>query len=244
MKIAQHFLRSFLQTSSLMIPAPFCCPGCGFCTWEGVCQSCIRATRRNSDVIPSSTESIAGFVPLVYSFQQTHSLLKHWKEHRGSKLQRLLFNLSPELKQKLQDQEFDFIVPIPQSFERSWRRGHASATTVAKFFSQELQVPILSLLELKNENTPKQASLSQIERDLAPNPFRVSEVALFLITNPRHPLKLLIVDDLITSGNTLIRAAEEIKEALPHSTLWAGSLGYRPKKKRPLPEATTFQKNK
>jgi predicted amidophosphoribosyltransferase len=226
-------MQNLIEVISTMIPAPFSCPGCGFHVWDGICRTCIRSIRRNLRPIESTTESIEAFAPIVYSFHQTHGLLKYWKEHRGALPSRILFRMHPQLKKRLIAQGFDAIVPIPQTFHRSWRRSHESARTVARYFSNELDVPIANSLELKNENTVRQASLSQWERESAPNPFQISKSAS---TSSRtndllaRASKILIVDDLITSGNTMIRASEVIRQHYPHQKIWAGSLGYRPKR--------------
>lgn len=219
----------WIKISKQLIPAPFVCPGCSFSSWSGICESCLQSIRLNSGLLASSTSMIEGFAPLLYSFESTHALVKHWKARQGSRLNRTLFRIAPELKTTLQNLQFDAVVPVPQSFERSWRRGHASAKKVAEYFSKELSVPIVEGLELKNDSNPRQAALTQFEREFAGNPFHLaSEV------NDRHYSRILLVDDLITSGNTLIRASEELKFRYPNAKIWAGSLAFRPKRTQML----------
>jgi predicted amidophosphoribosyltransferase len=230
MKASKNWIHQISRVTSLVIPAPFTCPGCLFPSWEGICQSCIQSIRRNPKILDATSSEFEGFCPILYSFQNAHPLLKYWKDHPGSLTERHLFQLQPALKEALLKIDFGWIIPIPQSFRRSWRRGHESARTVATFFSNELKVPVIDLLNLKSEVTPRQASLTQWQRELAPNPFVVSSEELGRVHWKMTEQKILLVDDLITSGNTMVRAAEELKLHLPQIKIWAGSLGYRPKR--------------
>ena len=223
-----------------LIPPSFLCPGCSMPCWGGICRSCVRSICRNSDILPSFKEGILGIAPLVYSFQSTHLLIRSWKERPGSKTEKLLFQIEPSLLRELQNCSLDYIVPIPQSIRRSRRRGHASALEVAKFFSQQLKVPIAHFLKLNTQLSARQASLSRWDRAFSRNPFDLADVIF------EHPeihtrveqcvfreknLHFFLVDDLITSGNTLKKAEETLHFLLPDSKIWAGSLGFRPLQK-------------
>ena len=181
-----------------------------------------------------------GITPVLYSFETTHLLLKAWKENRGHALNRSLFFLHPNLERELKEIEFDFIVPIPQNFKRSWRRGHESAFQVALYFSKNLDLSIYSLLSLTDVAPPRQATLDRWDRKYGKNPFRINHELIQFLINERKWLphsvipKILIVDDLITSGNTISKASEVLLELFPHALIWAGSLGYRPPKIRGL----------
>jgi hypoxanthine phosphoribosyltransferase len=84
---------------------------------------------------------------------------------------------------------------------------------------------------------------SRFERDHLPNPFQIS--GRFSSDHPVFPLMedrvfsgkeipLLLVDDLITSGATLARAANVIHGFLPRARIHTSGLGYRPELKTQL----------
>lgn len=225
-------MKTLLQLSADLFPAPFLCPGCSNAEWRGVCKSCLRSIRRNVGLLPPSTSAIEAFAPILYSFQPAHALLKYWKEHRGHHLESILFRMDENLRCELQSLNLDVAIPIPQAFGRSWRRGHESARATARYFAQELSLPIVSAVRLQDEPTSKQALFDRFERDRAPNPFQVASEARPWLQSLKPEARVLIVDDLITSGNTLIRAAEALRTERPDLRFWAGSLGYRPRRDR------------
>jgi hypoxanthine phosphoribosyltransferase len=84
---------------------------------------------------------------------------------------------------------------------------------------------------------------SRFERDHLPNPFQIS--GRFSSDHPVFPLMedrvfsgkeipLLLVDDLITSGATLARAANVIHGFPPRARIHTSGLGYRPELKTQL----------
>ncbi len=142
------------------------------------------------------------------------------------------------LKQELLELHFFAIIPIPQSQKRSYRRGHDSAYEVAHFFSRELNVPILPLLELTCSDPEQQTGKSRFEREVSRNPFQISECfpwnnqlmdTLLKQVDQGRCTQFLIIDDVITSGATLAKASVRIRELIPRSKCFAGSLGYRPR---------------
>lgn len=221
-QIIQSILPHFIQN-------PFICPGCQEHTASGICETCIRSLRKNLTIQVPQEHGIRGIFPLFVSLTTTHHLLTHWKDYGGSLLQKMLFQITPELKTELMDHDFDVIIPIPQNEERSLKRGHASAFEVAKYFSRELKVPLsMHSLSLKPGLQIKQANLTEWERRHAPNPFQSTEFSEFPLSMMKMK-KVLIVDDFITTGSTLEKAANAILEKNPGLHIYAASLGWRPK---------------
>ncbi len=212
------------------ILAPFLCPGCELPCWEGVCTYCNHAIQQNDSILPSPIDGIEGVAPLLFAFQSTHSILKAWKEKQGSHLEQLLFRIDPVLLNELLKLEIDLIIPVPQHFKRSWKRGHSSSLAVARFFSRKLSVPTLELLSLVRGHHPKQASLDQWNRNYSSNPFLLDSKHQPTLQFLAQNAKILLVDDLITSGNTLAKAQERIRDYFSRSQIWAAGLGYKPKK--------------
>jgi predicted amidophosphoribosyltransferase len=221
-------MKTIFSHTARLWPPPFLCYGCKLPTWNGICTECRQTIRYIHSVLPSPTSELVAIAPIQYAFQSTYSLLRNWKEKPGTLLKNILFQLSPKLKAELLARHFQFVVPIPQSQARSWQRGQKSAEVVARYFASELNLPLYHLLELKDTDIPRQATLQIWERSFAPNPFQLSSKSATAFFGQKRA-RILLVDDLITSGNTLGKAAEIIHVALPGAKIYGASLGYRPR---------------
>jgi predicted amidophosphoribosyltransferase len=173
-------------------------------------------------MIQEQESGINGIFPIFISYSSTHRILVYWKNYGGSELRKILFSPVPELLGKLKSMNFEQVIPIPQNHERSLKRGHASALEVGHFFSSQLEVPLRQNLELKKINVQKQASLNEWERRHSESPF----ICKPLLPNVK---KILIVDDFITTGSTLDKAANAIHSEYPQVKIYAASLGWKPK---------------
>lgn len=222
--------------SSIFPFKPFTCPGCGDASHEIVCNPCRSSFRRNDELIAPNKEGVRGCFPIFYSFSTTHKILNYWKNHGGHELRKILFTPTPDLKNRLLNTNIDLIVPIPQHEERSMKRGHASAFEVAKFFSRELGIqiePELLILKPFHTTAIKQAYLSEWERKHSENPFQLNTKKMNMILK-NQTQKILIIDDFITSGSTLDKAANALLSSNFNLEIYAASLGWMPKNRAKL----------
>jgi predicted amidophosphoribosyltransferase len=204
---------------------PFTCPGCQEAASDLICKACLRSMRKNHRMVESKMDGVLGLFPIFYSFTHTHRILRHWKLRRGKGLERLLFQPSSELIEALKAMEFEAIVPIPQDPERCLKVGHASAMEVARFFSKELDLPILDrVLLLKTGGADKQAMRSVWERRFLKSPFYGNTDEKWNL-----PERILLVDDLITSGSTIEKAARALMGLRSDLKIHAAGLGWKPR---------------
>lgn len=106
--------------------------------------------------------------------------------------------------------DIDVIVPVPLHFIRLLQRGYNQTMPIAETLSQEWHLPIQSNCLYKRRFTTTQVGLSAEER-------RHHEEGSFGV---RHPERLaarhvLLVDDVLTTGATLIAAADALLAAVP-----------------------------
>jgi competence protein ComFC len=103
-----------------------------------------------------------------------------------------------QMKQSLRQLEFDYLVPIPLSAERLYERGfnQAEALIIESGFTP---TPFLTRI-----HSEKQSKKSRTERIHVPQVFQLSG-------NPSG--KIVLVDDIYTTGSTLRHAAKLLKEA-------------------------------
>jgi predicted amidophosphoribosyltransferase len=95
----------------------------------------------------------------------------------------------------------DAVVPVPQDWMSSFRRGFNPVDRLATSVAEELGVERRRLL--KRRRGPAQASLGQAERlDAA--------MAAFRMRQPTSPERVLLVDDVMTTGATATACASEL----------------------------------
>lgn len=107
----------------------------------------------------------------------------------------------------------DYLVPIPLHWMRYAKRGYNQAEQIAKRLSINRKVPVVSILK-RIKHTPFQSSLA-IDRRMA----NVKEAfALKTIAgNPFEGKHIVLVDDLMTTGSTLVCAAKILLPLKPAS---------------------------
>lgn len=106
------------------------------------------------------------------------------------------------------------LVPVPLSPERRRERGYNPADSLSKAISKEVVIPTLDLLK-KSKPTPPQMSLPRKERLANPRG------SYRLRRNGKLPAKILLVDDVYTTGATLEECAKVLKAG---GVAWTGAL--------------------
>lgn len=129
---------------------------------------------------------------------------------------------------------WDAITYVPVSTERAEERGFNQAERLAGIVSRQAQIPLMHLLE-RNRHSAKQsfktrsARMQDMESLFAVKPVVVEKL---LLANPRkenqHTLRLLLVDDIYTTGSTIQACSEALQKASPtridiYALTWARS---------------------
>ncbi len=135
-------------------------------------------------------------------------LAKHWSNRLASKhLGELIWE-----KTAIKNCIFDVIIPIPLHWTRQIKRGFNQAEEIAKIISKRSGKPVVPLLKRKKK-TMFQALLTKRER--------INNVAhVFELTKASELCKgqrILLVDDLMTTGSTLQAAAKMLNNLEPIS---------------------------
>jgi len=104
-------------------------------------------------------------------------------------------------------QDIDFIIPVPLHKRKLHKRGYNQSQLIAEGLSESTGIPvsIKALLRVTN-------SKSQTKKNLLERLYNVESV---FQANPRFSLKgmhILIVDDVMTTGATLVSCADAIYE--------------------------------
>ncbi|BCG61352.1 hypothetical protein PUR_47770 [Paenibacillus sp. URB8-2] len=131
--------------------------------------------------------------------------------------------------------EADLLVPVPVSDVRLTERGFNQAERLAQFISARRNIPVMELL-VRAHHTGKQSfktraeRLADMQRAFVPNPAWAGVFAERLLFSYRsvsgntrqypdgvHPLKIVILDDIYTTGST-IRACADVLQEMASST--------------------------
>lgn len=105
------------------------------------------------------------------------------------------------------DQRFDAIVPMPLHWFRHWRRGYNQAALLAKELGRRGGLPLVRGVR-RSRATPPQAGLSGARR-------RANVAGAFqpLRGRPLQGMRVLLVDDVFTTGATASACAGALKQA-------------------------------
>lgn len=118
---------------------------------------------------------------------------------------KILGMLSAEYFAAVEDlSEFDYISVIPISKERMNERGYNQSQILAEFIAEELNIEIRNVLK-RTEHRTAQSNLSGYERIV-----NIRDV--FAVTENVENKKILIFDDVFTTGNTMEECAKTLKE--------------------------------
>ncbi len=109
--------------------------------------------------------------------------------------------------ERIRDRQFDAIVPVPLHPARQRERGFNQAALLAEWLSTHLSVPLRPALE-RIHYTTTQTAFDRAERmrNLR-GAFRLRKKA-----DVRH-LRVLLIDDVLTTGSTLSECARILKQS-------------------------------
>lgn len=118
---------------------------------------------------------------------------------------------------------FHCITFVPVSRERQEERGFNQAEQMARVLAELVQVPVIPLLD-RIRHTDKQSLKSREERmDNLSGAFALQlgpEHSVTLRSRSRRRLRILLVDDVYTTGSTLDTCAKVIRRELPTAEVY------------------------
>ncbi len=167
------------------------CPRCGALPEDCNCMNRLFAFRRNISAF--SYEGPARTLLLRFKQRNRPQLYKFMAR-------RMYFHITARF-----GEEFDGIVYVPQSYKSFRARGYYPMRLLAKELARHLELSVLS--PLKRIGNTQQKYVEQHER------WGNAKQNYALRRNARVKGKLLLIDDLFTSGATLNACAELLREA-------------------------------
>jgi competence protein ComFC len=145
----------------------------------------------------------------AYCFGSYEGLLREWIHlYKYSRIKPLARPLGRLLAEAVPGEEkFDAIVPVPLHWLRRWHRGFNQSEILARSLGRQLGVPLVFALR-RTRSTQAQAGLS--------NTARRQNVAQAFRSRSRHLVagkRVLLVDDVMTTGSTAAACARTLKQA-------------------------------
>jgi ComF family protein len=184
---------------------------------DKICTRCdFRLPKfRNRDESSSLIPLLAG--AHLYSF--IYSYIKYYKKGLGQKLlQKIKYDNKPDLAffigyrlgiELIPPQPgFEMILPVPLHKKKLKKRGYNQSDYFAKGISDSTGIKWSPEVICRIKNNPSQTNKSRIERIKNVNGiFQIKETESILSK------KILVVDDVITTGATLLACSEVLKSA-------------------------------
>lgn len=110
------------------------------------------------------------------------------------------------LDQEFSDIEFDYMIPVPSHRKRRKERGFDHIETLCLQLSQKTGIELVSAEKIRNTPSQKGLSLDQRRRNLK-GVFRIH------VPEKLNEKKVLIVDDICTTGTTISELAITAKKS-------------------------------
>jgi predicted amidophosphoribosyltransferase len=138
----------------------------------------------------------------------------------GGKVQHLLHQIKYKGQEKLGEylgacigrsftrKEYDVIIPMPLHPSRLKERGYNQAACIAKGFARESGIPYIVDNLVRNKQVSSLIGLNRAERYAT-----LEEVFEVLKPEELDDLRILLVDDTMTTGATFLAAGAKIKAA-------------------------------
>lgn len=196
------------QLLNLLFP-----PKCPFCRRildsPGVCDTCRKELpwTEEHEAVREGTDSLRCAAPLWYEEKVREAILR-LKFYGAAATAETLGALMAQCAAEHLSGEFDLITWVPVSRKRRWKRGYDQAELLARAVCRAWGVKPVALLR-KTMNNPAQSGLKEDAARRA-NVLGVYEMRPGAEVSGR---RVLLIDDVCTTGATLTECSKVLREA-------------------------------
>lgn len=189
------------------------CPGCPglLCpVIKNYCLRCGRPVLESEELCPDCAGRERNFTKgrsvYLYDRSMQRSLIRFKKNGDRTLCDFYSEAMVYYLKEQIGRWKPDILVPIPMTDKSIRKRGFNQAQDLAQSLGEKLGIPIAVHLLVKVRQTKEQKNLDSFRR-------RQNVSGAFFATQKIQGLKILLVDDVFTTGSTLDEAAFCLKKA-------------------------------
>lgn len=187
------------------------CPYCRAMikTAEIACPDCLEEIRRKHIPIKGGAGGFRCVSSFIYAGRVRKAIHRIKFDERIQYLPQIAYITAHDIRGAFPVDEIDFITAVPMHIEDRKERGYNQAELLAKALGKELSLPYLDALE-KIKRTEKQHTLTGSKRK------NNLKGAFKVIDNEQISGKrILLIDDVITTGATLAACCKALKRAKP-----------------------------
>ena len=187
---------------------------CGFCgdiNNENICTECSKKIEKYKILrIEKSTSKYIEQQCFIYKYEGEirEAILKFKFQEKAYLYRTFTKIILDNLEVCEYIKKFDIIIPVPIHRKRRLERGYNQSELVANEISKQLIIHTEKNILIKIRNNPKQSTLKLEERKS--NVKKVYEVKK---NQKIKDKKILLIDDIFTTGNTVNECAKKLKEA-------------------------------
>ena len=206
----------FAYLNSLLFPP--CCVNCGS-TAGWLCYLCQEEWRANllTDVTIYKLDQLEACIAVQDPSSILSKLLFAWKYQRYLGASTMLQSLwSDAFTRVMSTTEKVTLVPIPIHWFKLWQRGFNQAEELARLVVDTWPVEIKPLLK-RTRYTSTQVGLSKGQRQQNLHAAFAVDKDIAVSLDPDN--LILLIDDIVTSGTTLVECATVLRQAGFHHIL-------------------------
>lgn len=200
------------KLAELLYPSRARCLGCGDLGGTGgadwLCGDCRRKLRPRAHTAFSEqwgADGISkGYFALYYD-PPISGLIRAFKYESVYRCADYLVELMEPVLKTIRADDYDCLVPVPLHYDRQWTRGFNQAEVLARLIGKRLGLPVNTDLK-RGVNTRKQAKLRVSQR-------RENVKNAFYTKASYEGQRVLVVDDVLTTGSTVCACAKALREA-------------------------------
>ena len=200
------------KLAELLYPSRARCLGCGDLGGTGgadwLCSDCRRKLKPRAHTAFSGqwgADGISkGYFALYYG-PPISGLIRAFKYESVYRCADYLVELMEPVLKTIRADDYDCLVPVPLHYDRQWTRGFNQAEVLARLIGKRLGIPVNTDLK-RGVNTRKQAKLRVSQR-------RENVKNAFYTKMSYEGQRVLVVDDVLTTGSTVCACAKALREA-------------------------------
>jgi len=196
--LCQNCAEEIIQTTKFFCPV---CQKLSFC--GQVCPSCQKKSYLDGLIwiAPYQNQVLR---KMIYSFK--YEFARKMAKPLASLMAKTILN--SELINLFSPKEAWLIVPIPLQNKKLKERGFNQSELLAEEVSNQIKIPLVIGVLIKIKNTPSQTKLKERERkENVKGAFSTKNINLV------KDKKIILIDDVTTTGATLEEAAKVLKRA-------------------------------